>query len=180
MILDRGGTILQAPGFEADDWAGEVSRALGTNDRLFMVTVDTDWGQLINDRVIWLDTYCSTQRKNPDQKSLVLDAELLVRRINAYRDNESFQIEHPRELVDLKWTLGDRSDKIPAGNLPGLREIIDLYNPGKYPVPISLNEIQPRLDLYPGVPDLPMHILGLPTWKDYQVNLQNMTVTEVP
>ncbi len=178
--LERSGfPVLSSPGFEADDWAGELVRALGKDDRLFLVSVDGDWGQLVSDRVVWLDTYCATKRKHPDQVSRVLDRYSVIRRFNSYEKHSTFPIQLPYQIVDLKHVLGDPSDSIP-GKRSVPRGIIDLVSPLKYPVPVDLYDLwaQSTAAIRPSAADVPMHALGLPEFHNHTVDLDSMLALE--
>lgn len=179
---EAGVTILSQQGFEADDFAGEVVRATGRYDRLLMLSVDSDWGQLVSDRAIWLDTYCAKSRKHPDQISRVLDVKTVIKRHNSYEKHKGYPISNPRDIVEAKWILGDESDRIPPGRVVP-RGIIDLITPLEYPEPIVLPAVNKNIrvpDYIRGLTLLPSHVFGLPQFSGYRVDLDTMTTTRVP
>lgn len=182
LAQEAGVSIFMQPGFEADDFAGEFVRALGRDDRVLMMSVDSDWGQLISDRAIWLDTFCTKPRKHPDQISRVLDVRTIIKRHNSYKKNQRYLISNPRDVVEAKWILGDESDKIPAGRAVP-RGIIDLINPLEYPVPIVLPGVNRDIQVPSRIMELtllPPLVFGLPRFADYEIDLNTMTTLHVP
>lgn len=96
---------------------------------IYLYTVDCDWMQLISDTVIWVNT-----APYPP----------VIRTLVNYREWPGFQKlnvvpETPYDIVKIKQTKGDPSDKLPAGC--DIR-LIDLLNP----MPgYSIREAHPRL-----------------------------------
>jgi 5'-3' exonuclease len=176
--IDCGFTVFQQPEFEADDFAGTLVRSLGTDDRALLITVDSDWGQLVSDRVIWLDTYCATVRSHTDQKPSVLDIPQVIRRWNSYDKNSIDPISNPRDIVDRKHVYGDPADAIPGDQRVPIG-IIDLLNPIEYTDDIDLNAIRSGNCRY-AVNPLPSYCYGVRSWLGYTIDLDTMQVTNIP
>jgi hypothetical protein len=120
-------------GFEADDWAGLIVKTRPENGRVILVTLDSDWGQLISDRVHWVDVFSRSKMRNngadPSQTMNLLGPTEFIEKINNHKSMGSWPISQPSDLVDNKWALGDDADRIPRGSVEGLRGIIDLTHP---------------------------------------------------
>jgi hypothetical protein len=122
LCADQGWPMLQRSGYEADDWAATV-RVL--NDRLpepnnlTLVTVDSDWMGLVNERTNW---FCMKG---------------WVPRSRTYRSTEfdkwtarrlSCTVKEPFQIWDVKQRQGDKSDNLPKGSP---LEVISLLEPPK-------------------------------------------------
>jgi hypothetical protein len=133
--VQYGLPTLSAYGFEADDWAGAMVQFTNPDDRIAMVSVDSDWAQLVSDRCIWLDVFPpSRRRKDPtQQKSVLGEAEVLERFNNQTKYRRTRLLTKPYDLVDHKHEFGDwESDRIPGGRSVDCG-IIDLLQPLIYP-----------------------------------------------
>lgn len=119
--------------FEADDWAGYIVKNRPENGRVILFTLDSDWGQLIEPNVHWMDSYSRAELRSKgrdrSQGLMLLGEAEFLDKINNHPDMQAYPISTPSELVDNKWVLGDSSDSIPSGQQEGLRGIIDLRNP---------------------------------------------------
>jgi DNA polymerase-1 len=86
---------------EADDLGGYLSQKLSAaGQNVLLVTGDSDWWQLINERVTWLDPRESGRRVN----------------ISNFLEQTGFHT--PKEYLQAKALMGDRTDDIPpAGGI---------------------------------------------------------------
>jgi DNA polymerase-1 len=99
--------VLEMDGYEADDIIGTlVSRADAAGDfESFMVTPDKDFAQLVSPTVaMW-----KPGRKGADHEVMDLPAIL-----------NHWEIQHPRQVIDILGLWGDASDNIPG--IPGVGE----------------------------------------------------------
>ena len=131
--IDQGLPVLSEDGFEADDWAGALVKYTKPEDKIALVSVDSDWAQLVSNRVIWLDVFPPSRRKELHQKKSVLGIDEVLERFNnqaAFKKNRL--LKEPTDLVDYKHEFGDKSDRIPPGRLVP-KGIIDLINPTREP-----------------------------------------------
>lgn len=99
--------VIELDGYEADDIIGTLARQAeqGGYD-VYMVTPDKDFGQLVSERIrIYRPAYRG--------KGFEL---LGVEDIKARWD-----IEHPRQVIDILALMGDASDNIPG--IPGIGEV---------------------------------------------------------
>ena len=179
-----GGAIETQPEFEADDFAGDLCRSLGSNERALLISVDSDWAQLVSDRVVWLDTYAAKERKHRDQRPAVLDIQQVIKRWNSYPDHglPETSITNPREIAQVKHLIGDRSDAIPGGGIVPFG-IIDLYYPTYRPTPVDREKYLDSSEVQipeVGGPGKPFWFYGLRDWHDYVLDYQTMTVLEIP
>lgn len=106
-------------GFEADDIAGAIYRtSRDTNsicrDRtIYFMTNDRDWGQLVDDehRCFWANTrYPKSNEKI--QHRLAGNKEVIEHTLHKH----GLEINHPRELVNVKTLKGDLGDNLPPGS----------------------------------------------------------------
>ena len=187
-IIDQwksaSGAIEMQAGFEADDFIGDLCRSIGSNERVLMISVDSDWSQLVSDRAVWLDTYAAKERKHRDQRPAVLDIQQVIRRWNSYPDHNlpETYITNPREIAAVKHLIGDRSDAIPGGQIVP-EGIIDLYYPTYRPTPIDRGNYNDSSQVQiPEVsgPGKPFWFFGLRNWSDYVLDYKAMTVLEIP
>jgi 5'-3' exonuclease len=131
--IDQGLPVFSQDGFEADDWAGALVKYTKPEDKIALVSVDSDWAQLVSDRVMWLDVFPPSRRKELHQKKSVLGpVEVLERFNNQAAFKRTRLLNTPFDLVDYKHEFGDKSDRIPPGRLVQ-KGIIDLLNPIREP-----------------------------------------------
>ena len=98
--------ILMKEGYEADDVIGTLSvKAEESGFTTYMMTPDKDFGQLVTDKVFM---YKPARMGKP--------AEVLgVKEIC-----ENFEVEHPKQVIDILGLWGDAVDNIPG--IPGIGE----------------------------------------------------------
>ncbi len=95
-----GITVVEKPGFEADDILGTLSAACGKDDFCYILTGDRDSLQLVRDNVnVLLAT-----TKMGKSTTVVYDRAKI---------NEVYGVT-PEELIDIKAIQGDTSDNIPG------------------------------------------------------------------
>lgn len=99
--------VLELDGFEADDIIGTVARRAEETGEIntFMVTPDKDFAQLVAPRT----TMWKPGRQGSDHE--VLDLPAILR---------NWQIESPKQVIDILGLWGDASDNIPG--VPGIGE----------------------------------------------------------
>jgi hypothetical protein len=110
--------------YEADDVATAALFAFPRR-RIFLCTIDTDWLQLVDERVTWL---CMKGYK-PQYRDPVGGMEWFKAAISkgTKAGQERFaDIDSLRDIVPWKMFSGDKSDNLPKGSP---REVIDLLNP---------------------------------------------------
>ena len=99
--------ILEVAGFEADDVIGTLSREAAEQDfRVYMVTPDKDYGQLIRPEV-----YIYKQRKGGSEGVEIIGCDQI---------HEHYGIDNPKRVIDILALWGDASDNIPG--VPGIGE----------------------------------------------------------
>ena len=99
--------ILEVAGFEADDVIGTLSREAAEQDfRVYMVTPDKDYGQLIRPEV-----YIYKQRKGGSEGVEIIGYDQI---------HEHYGIDDPKRVIDILALWGDASDNIPG--VPGIGE----------------------------------------------------------
>jgi len=131
--IDQGLQVFVQDGFEADDWAGALVKYTKTENKIALVSVDSDWAQLVSDRVMWLDVFPPSRRKELHQKKSVLGSmEVLERFNNQATFKKTRLLKDPFDMVDYKHEFGDKSDRIPPGRLVPIG-IIDLLHPLREP-----------------------------------------------
>src|SRR5262245_46388805 len=97
-----GATLLEAPGFEADDLIGTVAeRARRAKVPVLIVTADKDLFQLVGPGVTVM---------NPHKDNLMMDADVVEKEFGV----------RPEQVVDVLALMGDASDNIPG--VPGIGE----------------------------------------------------------
>ena len=112
--------IVKAEGFEADDWAGALYRIAQAEKKpreLFLLTSDSDWGQLVNNQL-------KIRFANALPYKPRLRFELEIREY--YKRKHNYVLGTPRDIVKHKVQFGDDSDNIAIGSPEG---IIDLVSP---------------------------------------------------
>lgn len=98
--------ILSSEGYEADDVIGTLAkRAAKQGFEVYMVTPDKDYAQLVEENVRIL----KLGRMGSDAEIWGVDEVL-----------QKFEIEHPKQVIDILGLWGDSSDNIPG--VPGVGE----------------------------------------------------------
>ena len=98
--------IIEKPGYEADDIIGTLSKqAEKQGYRVYMVTPDKDFGQLVSPNIFM---YKPARKGN----------EVEIWGIEEVKEN--FQVDSPEQVIDLLGMMGDAVDNIPG--LPGVGE----------------------------------------------------------
>ena len=98
--------ILEKEGFEADDIIGTVAKkAEKKNFKVFMVTPDKDFSQLVSENIF----LCKPARMGNGMEIW-----------GTKEVNEKFEIESPDQVIDFLGMMGDSVDNIPG--LPGVGE----------------------------------------------------------
>ena len=99
--------IIEVKGFEADDLIGTIAKqAEKQNYKVFMVTPDKDFAQLVSENIFM---YKPARMGNGIEIWGV--PEVLAK----------FEIEHPDQVIDFLGMMGDAADNIPG--LPGVGEV---------------------------------------------------------
>lgn len=97
---------LQAEGYEADDVIGTLSvQAEKAGYEVFMMTPDKDFGQLVTEKV---KMYRPGRSGKPVEIWGVKEV------------CEKFEVEHPKQVIDILGLWGDAADNIPG--IPGIGE----------------------------------------------------------
>lgn len=95
ILRDMGISVIECPGFEADDILGTLASSCGGNDNAYILTGDRDSLQLITDNVtVLLHTTKELIRCTPE------------------KFGEMYNGLEPKQLIDLKGLMGDSSDNI--------------------------------------------------------------------
>lgn len=95
ILRDMGISVIECPGFEADDILGTLASSCGENDNAYILTGDRDSLQLITDNVtVLLHTTKELIRCTPE------------------KFGEMYNGLEPKQLIDLKGLMGDSSDNI--------------------------------------------------------------------
>lgn len=98
--------ILFADGYEADDVIGTLAKqAEKEGFETYMMTPDKDFGQLVTDKIF---IYKPARMGN---KAEILGVKEVC---------EKFEIDHPKQVIDILGLWGDASDNIPG--IPGIGE----------------------------------------------------------
>ena len=98
--------IIEVPGFEADDLIGTIAKqAEKQNYKVFMVTPDKDFAQLVSENIF---IYKPARMGNGIEIWGI--PEVL----------EKFEVERPEQVIDFLGMMGDAADNIPG--LPGVGE----------------------------------------------------------
>lgn len=95
-----GCSIIECPGFEADDIIGTLSASINDDDHCYIATGDRDSLQLINDNV----TVLLTTTKMGKTVTTEYDKKLLA---------EEYGVS-PEGMIEIKALQGDSSDNIPG------------------------------------------------------------------
>lgn len=111
MLTYLGCTILEAPGYEADDILGTLARlATESGNECVIATGDRDSLQLVNDRV--------TVRLATNKEAVLYDVAKI---------KESYGVS-PKELIEVKALMGDSSDNIPGVKGIGEKSALSLIS----------------------------------------------------
>ena len=95
ILRDMGISVIECPGFEADDILGTLAASCGENDSAYILTGDRDSLQLITDNVtVLLHTTKELIRCTPE------------------KFGEMYNGLEPKQRIDLKGLMGDSSDNI--------------------------------------------------------------------
>lgn len=95
ILRDMGISVIECPGFEADDILGTLASSCSENDNAYILTGDRDSLQLITDNVtVLLHTTKELIRCTPE------------------KFGEMYNGLEPKQLIDLKGLMGDSSDNI--------------------------------------------------------------------
>ena len=98
--------IIEVAGFEADDLIGTIAKqAEKQNYKVFMVTPDKDFAQLVSENIFMY----KPARMGNDIEIWGIPEVL-----------QKFEIEHPEQVIDFLGMMGDAADNIPG--LPGVGE----------------------------------------------------------
>lgn len=127
--LSKNFPVIRSRGFEADDMAGEVYRQLVSekpNNVVWFWTVDSDWLQLIDNKV---NTRFYSTLPHWGKLNNENDVKLFFKK-------RGVKIEHPRDIVNIKSKEGDKADNLPPG-CP--KYFIDLVEP-MYKPPEKVSE----------------------------------------
>ena len=95
-----GYTVVEMPGYEADDILGTLSAACGKDDFCYIATGDRDSLQLVRDNV---NVVLATTRMGKSETVLY----------NTEKIKEAYGVT-PEQLIDIKAIQGDASDNIPG------------------------------------------------------------------
>lgn len=123
--------IYRQEGFEADDCMGEIFRKKHDmqlpykRSQTIMITIDNDWGILVDDEEDIL-MYVNGTFRVPISR---LRSEYEVKQY--YLERENLMLKSTYDIVDHKVEYGDKSDNISPGTP---REVIDLRNPPVQPI----------------------------------------------
>ena len=98
--------VLLKDGYEADDIIGTLAKhAENDGYKVYMMTSDKDYGQLVTDHVV---IYKPSNKGNPPEI-------LGIKEVCA-----KFSIENPKQVIDILGLMGDAVDNIPG--IPGVGE----------------------------------------------------------
>jgi DNA polymerase I len=99
-------SVLEAPGYEADDVIGTFAKkAVKNNFKVYMVTSDKDYCQLVEDNI-----YIFKPKKSGNESEIIGIEEV----------KKKYGIEFPEQIIDVLALWGDASDNIPG--VPGIGE----------------------------------------------------------
>jgi len=98
--------VVQSTGFEADDVIGTLAKqAEKEGFKVFMMTPDKDYGQLVSDNI-----FMFKPRKSGNDSEILGQKEIC----------QKFGISNPLQFIDILALWGDSSDNIPG--VPGIGE----------------------------------------------------------
>lgn len=104
LLEARGIAVYEEPGIEADDLAGSIAAKYKNDYKIYLVTGDRDYFQLVDDNVSVIYT----------KKGISETEEYTPAKIEDYYGFSA------NSLIDLKALMGDKSDNIPG--VPGIGE----------------------------------------------------------
>jgi hypothetical protein len=126
-LINKISKAVVFPGYEADDVAAAATQVF-PGKRIFLCTIDTDWLQLVDDRISWI----CMKGFSPQYRDVTGGMDWFIKAIE--KDTKAAQ-EHMFDEADplslrhiVKWKMfsGDTSDNLPKGSP---REVIDLLSP---------------------------------------------------
>ena len=99
-------SVIEVEGFEADDVIGTLAKkAENQGFRVFMITPDKDYAQLVSDNIFMF------KPKKSGEKPEILGVKEI---------NQLFQVKNPLQVIDVMALWGDSSDNVPGA--PGIGE----------------------------------------------------------
>ncbi|NTW23516.1 MAG: DNA polymerase I [Lentimicrobium sp.] len=99
--------ILSVDGYEADDVIGTMATQAGNSGfKVFMMTPDKDFGQLVTDNIL------QYKPGKPGEKPVIMGVKEVC---------EKFGVKRPGQVIDMLGLWGDVSDNIPG--IPGVGEV---------------------------------------------------------
>jgi hypothetical protein len=112
------------PGYEADDVAAAVVKTCSADRKVYLLTVDTDWMQLINENTTWVcvkgfEPPIRTLENLPAWFQPKLDK-------GSAKVREQLDASKPTDIITWKVLTGDSSDNLPKGTP---RYMFDLLEP---------------------------------------------------
>ena len=130
-----GFTVVEKPGYEADDILGTLSKACGEDDFCYIATGDRDSLQLVRDNV---NVLLATTKMG---KSTTV-------KYDVAKINEVYGVT-PEQLIDIKAIQGDTSDNIPGVAGIGEKGAADLIQ--KFGSIENIYDNLAELDIKPGM-----------------------------
>lgn len=130
-----GFTVVEKPGYEADDILGTLSKACGADDFCYIATGDRDSLQLVRDNV---NVLLATTKMG---KSTTV-------KYDVAKINEVYGVT-PEQLIDIKAIQGDTSDNIPGVAGIGEKGAADLIQ--KFGSIENIYDNLAELDIKPGM-----------------------------
>lgn len=137
LLTYLGYTIVEQPGFEADDILGTLSSSVNGGDRCFIATGDRDSLQLVSDNT-----------------TVLLASTKMGKAVTVHYDKEKLMEEYgvePKGMIEIKALMGDSSDNIPGVAGVGQKTAGDLIK--KYGSIDYIYEHIEELDIKKGVHD---------------------------
>lgn len=116
-----GDRLVTVKGFEADDLAAYYAQNSGEADHTLLVTLDTDWFQLVSPPVTVYSTYGNHGVVRAERVTEWLDHKYkkmsgkAKQRLELYRGEDQYLTECHRGIVAYKRAVGDSSDNLPIG-----------------------------------------------------------------
>lgn len=137
LLTYLGYTIVEQPGFEADDILGTLSSSVKGGDRCFIATGDRDSLQLVSDNT-----------------TVLLASTKMGKAVTVHYDKEKLMEEYgvePKGMIEIKALMGDSSDNIPGVAGVGQKTAGDLIK--KYGSIDYIYEHIEEIDIKKGVHD---------------------------
>jgi len=123
--------VVQSAGFEADDVIGTLAKqAEKEGFKVFMMTPDKDYGQLVSDNI-----FMFKPRKSGNDSEILGQTEIC----------QKFGISNPLQFIDILALWGDSSDNIPG--VPGIGEKTAIKMISEYG---SIDNVYNNLDKFKG------------------------------